>query len=114
MSFIRLAFSKSVLGALPQTPEFNALSKKVKLKVEMGDRALPLSPLHFFPMQALGFALQHHPILLIGISIISSNFILKLNFILMRQLSYCKSMLLHYNCSLNTLNYLPVLGDHLT
>jgi len=101
-------------GSAPKPPEFNALKQKNEgISVEVGGRALPLPPPSFLcPTQALGFALQHHPILLLGaiilrLSRVFADYTLKTETTFLKILSTIQK-----NLSLTSLNHCPVHGVH--
>ena len=94
-------------GLAPKPPEFNALSKKMKCRSERLSFT-PASPSFFHPTPALGFALQHHPILLVGLIIICTQQISKQAIKFLSIIQYCKSMFKYYNSSLIFLNNSPV------
>ena len=103
-------------GPAPKPPEFNALSKKMKYKNNNRSKRqsiTPTSPPFLCPTPALGFALQHHPILLVGFSIILIENILKETVLFVRQILSCKSMLGYKISSLSSLNSCPTKRDHL-
>ena len=100
----------------PQTPEFNALSKKMKYGVSDRSEKQTLtsaSPSFFCPTPALGLALQHHLILLVGFVIISLSEILKEVTLMFLKNNTCNSISNHYNLLLGFLNNSPTKGAHL-
>jgi hypothetical protein len=62
---------KFTWGPVPKPQEFHAIGKKMKFKNRRRQQSItPITPSFLCPTQALGFALQHHPILLVGSLII--------------------------------------------
>jgi len=103
-------------GSPPRPQEFIALGRKMKSwdANRSGRPALDrTSPSFLCPAQALGLALQRHPILLAGEYIITRASTLTHHVIGMRQSSTCKSIVKHTMNFLMPLNYCPTTGDHL-
>jgi hypothetical protein len=71
------------------------------------------SPSFLCPTQALGLALQHHPILPVGNKIIKSFSLRKSFKKTMRHLSFLNCILRYTKIFLNSLSYCPTKGSHL-
>jgi hypothetical protein len=102
-------------GPVPKPQEFNALGKQMKFKSRRERQSItPISPSFLCPTQALGLALQHRPILLVGSMIILIKNIMIQTITLMRQFTPCQSMYEYYYSIQSSLKTSPVEGGHLS
>ena len=103
-------------GFAPEPPEFNALGKKMKMLLTHRRNRQSFTPAcasFLCPAQALGFALQRHPILLTGRGIVRRIFSRKHSERKKFQKSSCISIIQHTINSLMSLSFSPTRGDHL-
>ena len=100
-------------GLCPQTPRVYRFKQKNEVYFRSERSSLTTPPSFLCPTQALGFALQHHPILLVGNEIFRHISIRKSIRIAMRHLSFCISKLNYLKIFLIILNYCPTKGSHL-
>ena len=98
----------------PRAPEFNVYSRKMNRGCRSGRRDLaPTSPSFSCPTQALGFALQRHPILLVGRVIFGAEMGCLGKIISLRRLIYPQSIIEYTLSLLSFLIHCSITGDHL-